>query len=375
MSQSPNQNPVSIDLAELHARASALLAVGDLDELKNFQREHGVGPQGLIDSMESGELLELLETLQHHAQFLSEVTGDHVLKMTVEEFTEKFRPVLNDLAEDEPSFDGTMYESYGEEFEHILDVSYTSPDKVWSIVDGPYDSPIFRNGLADEAIGFLVTEVGLDKGMSVVVFNEFHPDNGYTSTYASENSSTNDPSGANLDFSGFEGRKVVLAANSNANGWDKAVDPKYCTVSITQAFVDRVKQAMALCQDASLLDVSFADVPVEWGAPGFMDRADVVPSSVKVNSKGFFSFQSGIEPLELTAPEGSIDLRLADPLSYFRSREKYGKTTMQTASCGLQLMHTLLSEVDNDVVFEYDELQEVYEKDHGAGPEVDSPAP
>ena len=32
MSQSPNQNPVSIDLAELHARASALLAVGDLDD-------------------------------------------------------------------------------------------------------------------------------------------------------------------------------------------------------------------------------------------------------------------------------------------------------------------------------------------------------
>ncbi len=51
-----------------------------------------------------------------------------------DDFYEKFNPVKNHL-DDNASWDGCMFETYGEEVEYVHKVNDETPRKVWTILD------------------------------------------------------------------------------------------------------------------------------------------------------------------------------------------------------------------------------------------------
>ena len=77
--------------------------------------------------------------------------------MTYEEWAEKFRPIKNHI-DDNASFDGTMFETYGAEFEEVVKVANTEPRRVWTYVSG--DAETITDGLHFvNRMGYFITEV------------------------------------------------------------------------------------------------------------------------------------------------------------------------------------------------------------------------
>lgn len=79
--------------------------------------------------------------------------------MNIEEWDNKFKPVLNHL-NDNASWDGVMFETYGEEEQYVY---AQDPLKVWTYVDGEDGSTYLINGRAlVNRIGYLICEVPYD---------------------------------------------------------------------------------------------------------------------------------------------------------------------------------------------------------------------
>lgn len=53
---------------------------------------------------------------------------------TDDDFYEKFNPIKNHI-NDNASFDGCMFETYGEELEFVQKTAKETPKKVWTILD------------------------------------------------------------------------------------------------------------------------------------------------------------------------------------------------------------------------------------------------
>lgn len=97
----------------------------------------------------SGSLVQQME--------ISTMTNE-VITMTTDEFNERYKPIKNHL-DGNASFDGCMYETYGEEMGHVLNVHETEPNRVWTVLDVD-GRTIISNGLHYvNRLGYMITEV------------------------------------------------------------------------------------------------------------------------------------------------------------------------------------------------------------------------
>jgi len=73
------------------------------------------------------------------------------------QWIEKYKPQQNHL-DDNASFNGWMYETYGEEVDHVFKLAQTTKT-VWTIVEGDEDSIFYCSGFRYvNRLGFIITE-------------------------------------------------------------------------------------------------------------------------------------------------------------------------------------------------------------------------
>lgn len=78
--------------------------------------------------------------------------------MDYETWIETYKPIQNHLSKYEASFDGTMFETYGDEVEFVK--TQVEAQKVWTIRDGEDDNLILTAGMGwVNRLGYLITEV------------------------------------------------------------------------------------------------------------------------------------------------------------------------------------------------------------------------
>lgn len=89
--------------------------------------------------------------------------------MEYDEFIEKFKPQKNHV-DNNASFNGMMYETYGAEFEFIK----SQPESnVWTILDGDNGQLVVASGFHHvNRIGYIVTEVPVPEGEFIEVIDE-----------------------------------------------------------------------------------------------------------------------------------------------------------------------------------------------------------
>jgi hypothetical protein len=76
--------------------------------------------------------------------------------ITLDQWHEQYIPVTNHI-DPEASWDGTMYETYGEEVKFVYDFD---PTRVWTYVDGDDGGTYLVSGRAYvNRIGYFITEV------------------------------------------------------------------------------------------------------------------------------------------------------------------------------------------------------------------------
>lgn len=86
-------------------------------------------------------------------------------------FEKEFKPLQNHL-DNNASLNGSMYETYGEELEHIKKVYENNPTVIWTYVSTD-EGKILINGLAFvNRIGYLVTEKCFDDNFFIEVVDD-----------------------------------------------------------------------------------------------------------------------------------------------------------------------------------------------------------
>ena len=79
-----------------------------------------------------------------------------IITLTEEQFEEQFTLVENHL-DDNASFDGAMFETYGEELEYVR-MKAQNTRSVWTIVEGDDDTMYYSSGMRFvNRIGYLIT--------------------------------------------------------------------------------------------------------------------------------------------------------------------------------------------------------------------------
>ena len=79
-----------------------------------------------------------------------------ITTLTEEQFEEQFTLVENHL-DDNASFDGAMFETYGEELEYVR-MKAQNTRSVWTIVEGDDDTMYYSSGMRFvNRIGYLIT--------------------------------------------------------------------------------------------------------------------------------------------------------------------------------------------------------------------------
>ena len=81
--------------------------------------------------------------------------------LTMDLWEEKFKPIKNTF-DDNASFDGIMFETYGEELDFVRS-HYT--DHIWTYVDGDGGTYIINGYHLVNRIGYFVTEEQYDKSL------------------------------------------------------------------------------------------------------------------------------------------------------------------------------------------------------------------
>lgn len=82
-------------------------------------------------------------------------------KLNEDNFDEIFRPVQNHLNDNAP-FDGTMFETFGPELDHVLSFAndLKRSQRVWTIIDGDDGELYLVTGYhLVNRLGYIITEV------------------------------------------------------------------------------------------------------------------------------------------------------------------------------------------------------------------------
>ena len=80
---------------------------------------------------------------------------DKFIEMDYEDFIQTYKPIQNHL-DLNASFEGYMFETYGEEVEFVKS---QSPDKIWMYGDGDSGSYIWSGWGFVNRLGYFITEV------------------------------------------------------------------------------------------------------------------------------------------------------------------------------------------------------------------------
>lgn len=97
---------------------------------------------------------------------------EDIKRMTEDEFYEKFNPVKNHL-NDNASFDGCMFETFGEEIKYVFELS-KKEKRVWTIIEGENNSLYYITGFHYvNRLGFLVTEEPYEEEIEVELDTDF----------------------------------------------------------------------------------------------------------------------------------------------------------------------------------------------------------
>ena len=88
------------------------------------------------------------------------------IEMTEEEWFNTYKPIKNTLVADS-SFDGHMFETYGDEVEFV---KTQSPDKIWMLGDGDDGGMYIWSGWGFvNRIGYFVTEVPFPENTTIQI--------------------------------------------------------------------------------------------------------------------------------------------------------------------------------------------------------------
>ncbi len=82
------------------------------------------------------------------------------MKYSIEQFIEKFKPVINHL-DPNAGFNGWMYETYGQELYHVQSIASAldTMKKVWTIIEGDEGSIVYSAGYhLVNRLGYIITE-------------------------------------------------------------------------------------------------------------------------------------------------------------------------------------------------------------------------
>ena len=112
------------------------------------------------------------------------------IEMDFEEWIETYKPISNHI-ENNASFDGLMFETYGEE---VLFVQCQSPDKIWMYGDGENGSYIWSGWGFVNRLGYFITEVPCppDTDIQIKVSFNWYYCNGCETEMEDEDSLIND---------------------------------------------------------------------------------------------------------------------------------------------------------------------------------------
>lgn len=89
------------------------------------------------------------------------------MKISEEDFEEQFLPIKNHL-DDNASFNGCMYETYGKELDFVFELSKTTK-RVWTIIEGDKNTLYCVAGFhLVNRLGFLITEKPWESGLEEV---------------------------------------------------------------------------------------------------------------------------------------------------------------------------------------------------------------
>lgn len=88
--------------------------------------------------------------------------------ITEDQFYEKFNMVTNHI-DDNASFDGCMFETYGEELEYIQNFAKENPKKIWTILD--CDGKMYYSSGYHyvNRLGYFITEEAVEDGCEIEV--------------------------------------------------------------------------------------------------------------------------------------------------------------------------------------------------------------
>lgn len=88
--------------------------------------------------------------------------------LTEDEFWAQYKPVKNRITEDAP-FDGCMFETYGQDMIHVLEVHEVYPHFIWTIIDTDNGLSITSGYHYVNRLGYLITELPADEDFIDVI--------------------------------------------------------------------------------------------------------------------------------------------------------------------------------------------------------------
>ena len=89
--------------------------------------------------------------------------------MTYEQWIETYKPMHNHIADYSAAFDGTMFETYGDERNFIQERVNTAPDTIWTLVtgDSSNDWIIMSGRHYVNRLGYFVSQVPFTHHMEI----------------------------------------------------------------------------------------------------------------------------------------------------------------------------------------------------------------
>lgn len=138
-------------------------------------------------------------------------------------------------------------------------------------------------------------------------------------------------------------RVVVLAAHSTADSSDM---PEYCAFTVNADLIDKINQLVGFCQEHELSQVNFTANPDVWGPVGVEENARLQGGELVVCASGGF---------------------------WFSDAPRHGDSYFESEPINIEELEQMLAENEASVVFENDEVRELYEEDHKTSKTPDSP--
>lgn len=88
-------------------------------------------------------------------------------KISFDDFVEKYKPVKNHLDEN-AAFDGTMFETFGDEVQHVVKIANANPTRVWTFLSGDGDYIVSGYNLVNR-VGYFLTEVCAEDDIEITL--------------------------------------------------------------------------------------------------------------------------------------------------------------------------------------------------------------